>query len=85
MILFLIIIGIVLYLFISLVILAFCRISARADRDMRVICEGELSYSNEEGQNTLKIKTDDKDYGNRIYPKRFTKGLPRVLISDRRY
>ena len=79
----LIVVGIVLYILILLVILAFCRISARADRDMRIICKGELSYAGSEGQNLLKLKTEDKDSENRIHPLRLSKGLPRVLISDR--
>ena len=82
-ILILIFVGIVLYIFILLVILAFCRISARADRDMRKICNGELSYSNSEGQNILKLTTEDKKSENRVYPVRLSKGLPRVLINDR--
>ena len=79
----LIVVGIVLYILILLVILAFCRISARADRDKRIICNGELSYAGSEGQNLLKLKTEDKDSENRIHPLRLSKGLPRVLISDR--
>ena len=82
-ILILIIAGIVLYVVILLVILVFCRISARADRDMRIICNGELSYSNSEGQNLLELTTEDKDSEDRIHPLRLSKGLPRVLISDR--
>ena len=80
-----IIIGVFLYLAILLAILAFCKTSARADMDMRVICKGELSYSNAEGRNTLKLTIDDKVYGSRIGSKKPSKGLPRVLIRDRRY
>jgi hypothetical protein len=80
-----IIIGVFFYLAILLVILAFCKTSAHADRDMRAICKGELLYSNAEGRNTLKLTIDDKVYGSRIRPKKLSKGLHHAFISDRRY
>ena len=80
-----IIMGIFFYLAILLVVLAFCKTSARADRDMRLICKGELSYSNAEGRNTLKLTIDDRVCWNRIRPEKFSKSLPRVIMSDRRY
>ena len=58
----LIIVGIVLYAGMLLDILAFRKMSARADRNMRIVCYGELSYSNFVEQNLLKFTTEDKKF-----------------------
>ena len=53
-------IGIALYVGIFLFILAFCKIGARADKNMRMICNGDFIYSDLEGHNSLNLKTEDK-------------------------
>ncbi len=58
----LIIVGIVLYVGMLLDILAFRKMSARADTNMRIVCYGELSYSNFVRQYLLKFTTEDKKF-----------------------
>ena len=58
----LIMVGIVFFVGIFWVILSFCKRSdRRADRDMRIICNEELSSSDFVGQNLPKLSTEDKN------------------------
>ena len=57
----LIMVGIVFFVGISWVVLSFCKISDRADRDMRIICNEEFSYSDSFGKNLPKLSTKDKN------------------------
>ena len=57
----LIMVGIVFFVGIFWVILSFGKVSDRADRDMRIICNEEFSYSNFVGQNLPKLSTEDKN------------------------
>jgi hypothetical protein len=55
------IVGILIYAAIFLVCLSFCKISAQADRDMRMMLSRELLHSDSVGQNLFKLATKDKD------------------------
>ena len=57
----LIMVGIVFFVGIFWVILSVCKISDRADRDMRIICNEEFLSSDFVGQNRPKLSTEDKN------------------------
>ena len=57
----LIMVGIVFFVGIFWVILSFGKVSDRADRDMRIICDEEFSSSDFVGQNLPKLSTEDKN------------------------
>ena len=57
----LIMVGVVLFVGIFWVILSFGKVSDRADRDMRIICNEEFSSSDFVGQNLPKLSKEDKN------------------------
>jgi len=57
----LIMVGIIFFIGISWVILSFGKVSDRADRDMRIICNEEFSSSNSVGQKLPKLSTEGKN------------------------
>ena len=55
-----IMVGIVFFVGIFWVILSFDKVRDRADRDMRIICNEEFSYSNHVRKNLPKLSTEGK-------------------------